>query len=577
MQQKKKVFRGESFKDEDLSNADFSDADLRSTDFTGAILTGANFTGAKCGLQRRWLILLTALCSLLAAISVLFLIFAGVIVSRIFRFSGLEHQIGGWASLIVLTIFLIVIISKGIITGAATAAVAFVVTVAFTFIFTRTAAITVASAVAFAGIEVVTATVIGTIAVTVAVVLIGKKPVTIAFTGVSIFLLVPVIAAFTGEGTVEGTAVALVIPVVVAFASAFNHIGWRAMRGDKRDTWVRSIAIAFTALRGTSFRNADLSEANFSQAILKSTDFRESNLTRTCWQNTRKLDRVRPGNTYLKSAVLRHLLITGDGQKQNYDRQDLRGVNLSGANLENASFVDADFYQADLQGANLSRAILVRSNFERADLRNANLTGSCIQDWVITESTKLNRVICDYVYLKWVDGDKRDQMPPRGKFKPGGFVTFVRYILETVELYHEKDINPRLALTVLQKMSRDYDEPFDIVALGKKGERIFVQVKVSENIARENFKDDYYHRYDNDLKLWSGGIHKLPPSVNSFIEKKISEIASEKTDDFVFVDVTHVEGNYTEINQGKINMTGDRNIKINQGNYNENIEGDYYE
>lgn len=166
-------------------------------------------------------------------------------------------------------------------------------------------------------------------------------------------------------------------------------------------------------------------------------------------------------------------------------------------------------------------------------------------------------------------------MPPRGKFKKGGFVTFVKYILDTVELYHEKDINPRLALTVLQKMSRDYDEPFDIVALGKRGEKVFIQVKVSENIIRENFKEDYYSRYDTDLKLWSGNIHYLPPAVNSFIEKRISEIVSERTDDFVFVDAKYVEGNYAEIYQGEANMSGDRNINTSGGNYNERIQGDY--
>ena len=302
---------------------------------------------------------------------------------------------------------------------------------------------------------------------------------------------------------------------------------------------------------------------------------RKVNLTRVRWYGAKMLDRVRPGETYLKNVPLRQLLITGEGQNQNFDRLDLRGVNLRDANLENSSFIDADFYQANLQKTNLFRAILVRTNFERADLKKANLTGSCIQDWVITESTKLDGIICDYVYLKWANGDKRDQMPPRGKFKKDGFVTFVKYILETVELYHEKDINPRVALTVLQKMSRDYDEPLDILALGKKGERVFIQVKVSENITQENFKDDYYSRYDTDLKLWSGNIHQLPPAVNSFIEKRISKIASERTDDFVFVDAIYAEGNYTEIYQGEVNMSGDRTIHTGGGNYSEHIEGDY--
>lgn len=354
-----------------------------------------------------------------------------------------------------------------------------------------------------------------------------------------------------------------------------SYVAWRALASDEKYAFLRKLSIAVATFDGTSFRYAILIDANFTEATLKGTDFRKANVTCTCWRNAKQIDQIRPGNTYLQDAKLRQLVITGDGQEKNFDRLDLRGVNLSQAKLQNASFIDADFHEANLQGANLSRAILVRTNFERADLRGASLTGSCIQDWVITESTKLNGISCDYVYLKWVNEDKRDQMPPRGQFTEDGFVTFVRYILETVELYHEKDINPRLALTVLHKMSRDYDESLDIVALGKRGERVFIQVKVSENIIRGNFKEDYYSRYNQDLKLWSGSNHKLPPTVNNFIEKRIREIASETTDDFVFVDATYVEGNYIQTYQGEVNVTGDHTINMGSGNYIERIQGNY--
>lgn len=166
-------------------------------------------------------------------------------------------------------------------------------------------------------------------------------------------------------------------------------------------------------------------------------------------------------------------------------------------------------------------------------------------------------------------------MPPRGKFKEGGFVTFIKSIMDTVELYHEKDINPRLALTVLKKMAIDYDEPLNVVAVGMRDERVFIQVKVSESIIQDQFKQDYYSRYENDLKLWSSNSYKLPPIVDDLIEKKLTEIASDKNEGFVFVDVTNVEGNYTQINKGVVTMTGDRNIHMGSGNYNEKIEGDY--
>ena len=51
--------RGKSFKGKDLAGVNFSQADIRSANFAGANLREANFTGAKCGLQKRWAILLT--------------------------------------------------------------------------------------------------------------------------------------------------------------------------------------------------------------------------------------------------------------------------------------------------------------------------------------------------------------------------------------------------------------------------------------------------------------------------------------------------------------------------------------
>jgi uncharacterized protein YjbI with pentapeptide repeats len=75
-------------------------------------------------------------------------------------------------------------------------------------------------------------------------------------------------------------------------------MGWRALAGDEKYAFVRRIAVAFAATRGTSFRNADLTDADFTLAILKSTDFRSATLTRTCWHQAKKLDRIRSGTTY---------------------------------------------------------------------------------------------------------------------------------------------------------------------------------------------------------------------------------------------------------------------------------------
>jgi uncharacterized protein YjbI with pentapeptide repeats len=604
--------RGRSFKGQNLEDADFSRADIRGTNFTGANLQGANFSKANAGLQKRWVIVIVGISWLLTGISGLFSGLAGYLISIIFSTTKGDKVVAS-VVLIIIIALIAIIVRQGI--NAAFAFIipgVFVVAGGVAFIFLLLAWPKLFSEVAaFAG-PLIFKNIAVAFGLVFAVSFIGLLAAALAFFGFAFTLIFAVVFALA---KVVDKAVLKVVTFVFTFAFVFAfagimanaltrvtigafiagafaiifvlpsvYIAHQAINGSEKYALVRNLTIMLAAFRGTSFRGTNLTDANFTEATLKSTDFRNANLIRTRWRNAKQLDHVRPGKTYLENEQVRQLVITGEGKGKKFDRLDLRGLNLRETDLQNASFIDTDFYQANLQGANLSRTILVRTNFERADLRDTNLTGSCIQDWVITESTKLDGIICDYIYLKWVDGDKRDQMPPRGQFKEGGFVTFVKYILDTVELYHEKDINPRLVLTVLQKMSRDYDELFDIVALGKRGEKVFIQVKVSENIIREDFKEDYYSRYDTDLKLWSGNIHQLPPSVNSFIEKRISEIASEKTDDFVFVDVKYVEGNYTETYQGEVNMSGDsealpakrdRNINIGSGNYNERIEGDY--
>lgn len=156
---------------------------------------------------------------------------------------------------------------------------------------------------------------------------------------------------------------AALIAVATASAAAVvllsSYIAWRALAGDEKFAFVRTIAIAFAATGGTSFRGADLTDANFTQATLKSTDFRGANVTRTCWFQTKKLDLARIGKNYLNNPHVRKLVITGDGQNKEFEGQDLRRLNLSKANLANASLLGSDFYQTNLQEANLSRTKLV--------------------------------------------------------------------------------------------------------------------------------------------------------------------------------------------------------------------------
>ncbi|MBD2205598.1 pentapeptide repeat-containing protein [Calothrix sp. FACHB-1219] len=497
--------RGRSFKGQNLKGANFSGADIRSADFTNTILVGANFTGAKAGLQKRWAAFLLVSSFVLSGISAYFPALIGTIIAHLFvtTSSDLANLILGTIILFLLIIFFITISRQGLnlaenfaqvfavgffmgllalISGgdfANAIPISFAIGVTFAGVFAAATAFTFAGAFATAIATAITATfsevvtfagVFAAAGVLTYILYVGE---TYIFDGIGSFTYGYAVGSFVGSG-------------YLALLSCY--IARQSLKGDEKYTVIWKATIFIAAIGGTNFYNANLTNADFTGAILKSTDFREATLTCTCFYETKELDRVRPGRTYLQKKQLQELVITRDGKNKNFDHFDLRGLNLREADLENASFIDADFYEANLQEANLSRAILVRTNFERADLRSAKLTGSCIQDWVISRVTKLDGIVCDYVYLKWVDGDKRDQMPHRDTFKKGGFVFFVKYILDTIEIYHNKDIKPRLALSVLKKMSRDYDKPLDIVAVGKRGDKVFIKVKLSETVEPEQFK-----------------------------------------------------------------------------------------
>lgn len=371
--------RGQSFKGLNLKQADFSEADLRSTNFTAANLGEANFTGAKCGLQRRWIVLLTIISWLIASISGFLSILSVNLISRIFDSSSQDTQLAGWISLIILVISLVLTFCWGAREGAIAVALPAIGTIILAVVagvlggvVTELAEVSlriiaVAAVGAFSVAQAIATGIVVALAVAVGGIVGGIVGGTIAAA------LAILVSVFISALVTSATEIATILTTVVS--TVFVCVGWRTWKGDRKDAWLRSLAIAFAAMGGTSFRDADLTEANFTEAKLKSTDFRKAILTRTLWRDAQRIDFVRPGKTYLNISPLRHLLVTGAGQGKDFNRQDLRGVNLSKANLENASFIDTDFYQANLQKANLSRTILVRTNFERADLSNADLTG----------------------------------------------------------------------------------------------------------------------------------------------------------------------------------------------------------
>lgn len=289
-----------------------------------------------------------------------------------------------------------------------------------------------------------------------------------------------------------------------AFAGVSGYVGWRAIKGDPRDAWIRTIALVFASMGGTSFYKADLTDADFTRATLKSTDLR-ANLTRTCWKDTVKLDLARVGQTLLSQAEVRELLISGYGYNKSYLRKNLRGANLARANLNKANLKWADLSEATLADANLDEANLTEVDAIGADFTHANMTGTCIEVWNIDSSTKLNQVDCQYVYLlesPKPGTDDRERRPSSGIFQPGEFTKLFEEVLDTVDLIFRNGVDWKAFVAAFKKVQvENEDTLLEIQGIENKGDGVVVvKVKVPPDTDKEKIHQDFTQNYELALQ-----------------------------------------------------------------------------
>lgn len=167
-----------------------------------------------------------------------------------------------------------------------------------------------------------------------------------------------------------------------------------------------------TNLRRTNLSGADLSEANLSRANLSGADLSGADLFET------KLFETNLSGANLSGA-------------------DLSGADLSGADLSGAYLFFAILRNTDLFGSNLREANLLQSQVIYANFHSATFTGACIEDWLINNTTNLDGVICEYIYL---DVNKKERRPINGNFEPGEFASLYKKIIENTDLIISKTL-----------------------------------------------------------------------------------------------------------------------------------------
>ncbi|MBV9384863.1 MAG: pentapeptide repeat-containing protein [Chroococcidiopsidaceae cyanobacterium CP_BM_ER_R8_30] len=259
--------RGRSFAGLDLSGANFSAADIRGTDFSHAILRGANFSQVKAGLPSHWSIGLVLSSWLLSGFSGMWTGLGSNLVALSLDGTHPNNFNTGVVSSMMLIIFLIILLHYGL--GKELLAFIFVMALAFDI----AAALEIAMPLVFSSLLTVTLAAAGSLAVGVAVALAGIGVTTMAFMVAMLIVI--------WDGT-RALAVGVTVTVILSGAC----VGWRTRIGDEKYTLLQDLVRLLT-VKGTSFRSADLTEANFTQAELPQTDLRDAILTRTCWEQVK--------------------------------------------------------------------------------------------------------------------------------------------------------------------------------------------------------------------------------------------------------------------------------------------------
>lgn len=271
-----KDLRGVSFRGKDLTGANFSRADIRGADFSRATLVNANFTKSRAGLTPLRVIgLVFALIALSGAL--------GAVVGLVNLIVEAAYHEGTFVSTIpkplvgiAIVSFALVGLQNGVIASFSVFIVAFVMAAIMAFI--SSAMIPLAGSIAVA--MMVASCVSGaTVAVvTLAVATAYASSALLGLLSIVVFglLFIAISVASSGESAVA-------IASMVMFLSAY--LSWKALRGDPRHTTIRLVAMAMVVRWGTRFYGANLTNANFTQALLRNTDFREALLTRSHWSN----------------------------------------------------------------------------------------------------------------------------------------------------------------------------------------------------------------------------------------------------------------------------------------------------
>jgi len=282
-------------------------------------------------------------------------------------------------------------------------------------------------------------------------------------------------------------------------------------------------------LTGAFLTEANLSGTDFSGAILKEAFLTEANLTEA------NLMGAILNETFLAGAILTGAIVTGASLTGAY----LARANLTKANLTGAILTEAFLTEADFNGAILTGAVLSSVQAQETNFTTANFTGACIENWRTNVTTKLNDVVCKYIYLRQ---DKQERRPISGNFAPGEFAKLFQKSLETFDLVFPDFIDWDAFAYSLEKLEVEHQGiQLDVQSIEKKKDGVLIiRINALRDGDKEKIHDEFMRSYEYAHKT-------LEEQEETRIENK------DKVINHLFSTINHLNKRLAE-NSGKVSI-----------------------
>ena len=508
---------GRSFKAADLTGANFTAADIRSANFSGAKLTGATFYQARAGLSLHWKVLqslLLLICSgTIGVMSVVagtfsstfliqeniddFTIVPGLLcllcfasISLPLTTQGFTHR--AFQTVLVTGTLSIIGITIGTLTATATGSAdsAGGLTGALVLMIADTVTLTIAGLTGGRWLIGLCLFCSGAIA-------------RFSFSHTNIYTVS--VAGITNQAAGPLNPVGMVVIIATVLLSS-AYVALRVLARDEKFTLIQKAATTFTALGGTNFYRANLTEASFEGAYLKCTRFSDAILTATSFYHSQKLHTAQLSGTILNEIKVRRLAIFREGRGESFKGLNLEGINLSQADLTGADFTGSNLCQAVLTDALLIDANLTNLQAIGTRFNQAQFTGACLEAWNIDSTTVLENVDCQFVYLQ---AGRRERRPSSGLFKSGEFTKLFQEIMDTVDLIFQGGLDWQALHTMLAEANAERNalrqgegtaSPLGIRSIENKNDGVVVvRVDAPPDVDKAQVHQQLNYHYQNAL------------------------------------------------------------------------------